>query len=131
MIKCFLYKFFLIYKHSDWILSKKQQKTKKIFKKKLPKGIKIFLKKKNNKKRQYGPERHKNLSEEQQDEKQMQVEYRQNYYITLKTITAMFLNKVPVFLAISVVENAVVLGQADTFNIKQFEFLYYVMQWNM
>ena len=51
MIKCFLYKFFPIYKHSDWILSKKQQKTKKIFKKKLAKGIKIFLKKKSNKKR--------------------------------------------------------------------------------
>ena len=47
----FFYKFFPIYKHSDWILSKKQQKAKKIFKKNLAKGIKIFLKKKNNKKR--------------------------------------------------------------------------------
>ena len=48
----------------------------------------------------------------------MQVEYRKIYYITLKTITAMFLNKFPVFRAISVVGNAVVLGQADTFDIK-------------
>ena len=38
--------------------------------------------------------------------------------MTLKTITAMFFNKVPVFLAISVVANTVVLGQADTFDIK-------------
>ena len=39
------------------------QKTKKRFKKSLVKDIKIFLKTKNTKKREYGPEWYKNLSE--------------------------------------------------------------------
>ena len=42
----FYIRFFPIYKNVGWILSRK---TKKGFQKKVLKGIKIFLKKKNNK----------------------------------------------------------------------------------
>ena len=44
---------------------------------KLAKDIKIFLKKKQTKNKQYGPEGYKNLSE---DEKQKLVKYRKKYY---------------------------------------------------
>ena len=47
----------------------------------LVKGIKIFLKKKKNKKREYCRECYKNNAE---DKKQKLVEYKKNYYITLK-----------------------------------------------
>ena len=58
------------------------KKIKKSVKKKLVKGITIFLKKKKKtKKREYCRERYKNLSE---DEKERLVEYRRNYYIRLK-----------------------------------------------
>ena len=46
-------------------------------KKNLAKDIKIFLKKKKEKKRQYCRERYKNLSK---DEKQKLVEHRKKYY---------------------------------------------------
>ena len=53
------------------------KKTKKRFKKSLVKGIKILLKKKKNKKREYSCEQYKNLSE---DKKQRLVEYIKVYY---------------------------------------------------
>ena len=53
------------------------KKTKKWFKKSLVKGIKILLKKKKNKKREYSCEQYKNLSE---DKKQRLVEYIKVYY---------------------------------------------------
>ena len=51
------------------------KKIKKDYKKKLLENIKIYLKKKKEKKRQYGCERYKNLSK---DETQKLVEYRKN-----------------------------------------------------
>ena len=53
----------------------------KDYKKKLLKDIKIFLKKKRNKNRQYGRERYKNLSEIKENKL---VEYRKKYYRTKK-----------------------------------------------
>ena len=53
----------------------------KDYKKKLLKDIKIFLKKKRNKNRQYGHERYKNLSEIKENKL---VEYRKKYYRTKK-----------------------------------------------
>ena len=77
-----------------------QKETKEKLQKRLAQGIKIFLKKKRNKNRQYACKRYQNLSEEEknkkqeyyreryknlsQDEKQKLVEYRRNYYIRLK-----------------------------------------------
>ena len=55
--------------------AKYYQEGKERLQKKLMKDIKIFLKKKKNKKRQYGRERYKNLLE---DEKQKLVDYRKN-----------------------------------------------------
>ena len=55
--------------------------TKKSFKKKHVKDIKIFLKKKEKKKRQYHRECNKNLFEEK---KQKQGEYMRNYYLAQK-----------------------------------------------
>ena len=51
------------------------QEGKERLQKKLMKDIKIFLKKKKNKKRQYGRERYKNVLE---DEKQKLVDYKKN-----------------------------------------------------
>ena len=53
----------------------------KDYKKNLLKDIKIFLKKKRNKNRQYGRERYKYLSE---IKKNKLVEYRKKYYRTKK-----------------------------------------------
>ena len=50
---------------------------KKDYKKRLAKDIKIFLKKKEKKKRQYGCEHYKNISK---DGKQKLVEYTEKYY---------------------------------------------------
>ena len=58
-----------------------EKKTEKILKS-LVKGIKNFLKKKN-KKREYGHEQDKNISE---DEKQKLVEYRKRYYEMQKNL---------------------------------------------
>ena len=55
--------------------------TKKRFEKKHAKNIKIFLKKKNKKMRQYHREHNKNLSEEGKEKK---VEYMRNYYLVPK-----------------------------------------------
>ena len=55
--------------------AKYYQKNKKFFKKELVKGIKILLKNKQRKKRQYGCERYKNLPE---GEKQELVQYKTN-----------------------------------------------------
>ena len=59
------------------------KKIKKDYKKKLVKDIKIFLKKKKKKKRQYGCERYKSLSEE---EKEKLVEYRKKFYRMRKIV---------------------------------------------
>ena len=45
------------------MLTRYYRKYKKDFKRRLVKGIKIFLKKKNEKKRQYASERYRNFSE--------------------------------------------------------------------
>ena len=55
--------------------AKYYQENKERLQKKLVKDIKIFLKEKKQKKRQYGGECYKNLSE---DKKQKLVEYRKN-----------------------------------------------------
>ena len=60
------------------------KKIKKGCKKRLVKDIKIFLKKKKEKRQQYGRERYENLSE---DEKQTLVEYRKKYYRMRKNAT--------------------------------------------
>ena len=67
MIKYFL-NVVPIYKNVSWTISEKQQK---IFKKRLSKGIEIFLKKRKTKSEKC--KRYKNLS---QDKKQRLVEYR-------------------------------------------------------
>ena len=55
--------------------AKYYQNNKERLQKNLVKGIKVFLKKKEKKKQQYGRERCKNLPE---DEKQRLLEYRKN-----------------------------------------------------
>ena len=55
--------------------AKYYQNNKERLQKNLVKGIKVFLKKKEKKKQQYGSERCKNLPE---DEKQRLLEYRKN-----------------------------------------------------
>ena len=57
--------------------AKYYQENKERLQEKLVKDIKIFLKKKRKKTRQYGHERSKNLSE---DEKKKLNEYRKKYY---------------------------------------------------
>ena len=57
------------------LLAKYYQENKERLQKKLVKDIKVFLRKKKEKKQQYGRERYKNLSE---DEKQNLAEYRKN-----------------------------------------------------
>ena len=57
--------------------AKYYQENKKRLQKKLVKDIKIFLKKKKEKKQQYGCEHYKNFSE---DETNQLVEYRKRYY---------------------------------------------------
>ena len=57
------------------LLAKYYQENKERLQKKLVKDIKIFLRKKKEKKQQYGRERYKNLSE---DEKQNLAEHRKN-----------------------------------------------------
>ena len=57
--------------------AKYYQKNKENILKSLLKGIRIFLKKKKTKNREYGHERYKNLSE---DIKQKLVQYRKRYY---------------------------------------------------
>ena len=57
------------------------EKNKKMLHKKLARDIKSFLRKKKKKKRQYGHEHYKNISE---DEKHKLVEYRKKYYRTRK-----------------------------------------------
>ena len=57
--------------------AKHYQNNKVRLQKKLEKDIKVFLKKKKKRKRQYDRERYKNLSE---DQKQNLVEYRKKYY---------------------------------------------------
>ena len=64
--------------HQPNIIEKKPEKILKS----LVKGIKNFLKKKN-KKREYGHEQDKNISE---DEKQKLVEYRKRYYEMQKNL---------------------------------------------
>ena len=63
------------------------KKIKKERKRKLVKDIKIFLKKKKKKKRQYGLECYKNLSD---DEKQKLIEYRKKYYRMRKNALQLF-----------------------------------------
>ena len=64
--------------HQPNIIEKKPEKILKS----LVKGIKNFVKKKN-KKREYGHEQDKNISE---DEKQKLVEYRKRYYEMQKNL---------------------------------------------
>ena len=81
---------------------------------------KSFPRAKNKKKREYCCERYKNLSE---DEKQKLVEYRRNYFITLKN----YLQGCSIrfqFLAIRVDRNTAISGQLEPIDIKYFEFLY-------
>ena len=59
------------------------KKIKKDYKKKLVKDIKIFVKRKKKKQRQYGCERYKNLLEE---EKQKRVSNRKKYYRMRKNV---------------------------------------------
>ena len=66
---------------SKTLSAKYYQENKERLQKKLVKDIKIFLKKKKEKKRQYRRERYKNISG---DEKQKLVEYRKKYYRTRK-----------------------------------------------
>ena len=49
---------------SKYLSAKYYQENKERLQKKLVKNIKTFLKKKNKKKRQYGPKRYKKLSED-------------------------------------------------------------------
>ena len=68
---------------SKYLSAKYYQEKKKDFKKKLVEDIKIFLIKEKEKKRQYGCEHYKNLSE---DEKNKLTEYRKKYYKMRKNI---------------------------------------------
>ena len=67
---------------SKALSAKYHQENKERLQKKLTKDIKIFLKKKTEKKWQCGRKRYKNLSE---DEKQKLLEYRKKCYRTRKS----------------------------------------------
>ena len=58
-------------------------KTKKVFKNRYVKGIKIILKKKETKKRKYGCERYKNFSENKKEKKS---QYERDCYKNLSEV---------------------------------------------
>ena len=91
--------FFIYIKNTNWILSKNQIKASKKARKRhqnhsekkkknvnmLVNNIKIFLKRKRKKNRQYYREHHNDLPK---DKNENITEYRRNYYITRKKMKA-------------------------------------------